>query len=327
MSQDGNNITLPREFHFSTFSNSEEVNFWVFVVVLMMYLLIVLGNTMIATLICLIYQLHTPMYFFLCNLAVQDILYASTTMPKLMAITATGNTDISFQGCITQIFVFDFCIITEFFLLVAMAFDRYVAIGIPLHYLLIMRRIVCVVMASTCWVIGGFNSLLFTLLISKLSFCSSKEIDHFFCDPKALLKLSCSDTTIIMSTVFAEGVFFGFLPCLIVMSYASIISTIVKIQTSEGRRKAFSRCSSHLTIVIIFFGTSIGLYLKPQLDNSLECDKFLSLLYVALVPILNPLVYTLRNKQVLMSVTQIINKKSTAVKQKSKMALNLRYPD
>ncbi|OCT86467.1 hypothetical protein XELAEV_18020150mg [Xenopus laevis] len=322
MSQDGN-ITLQKEFYFLAFSRLEEVNFWVFVVVVIMYLIIVLGNTMIATLICLVYQLHTPMYFFLCNLAIQDILYASTTMPKLMAITATGNMDISFHGCITQIFVFDFCIITEFFLLVTMAFDRYVAICIPLHYSLIMKRSVCATMASTCWMIGGLNSLLFTLLISKLSFCGSKEIDHFFCDPKSLLKLSCSDTTVIMSTVFAEGVFFGFLPCLIVMSYAAIISTIFKIQTFEGRRKAFSRCSSHLTIVIIFFGTTIGLYLKPEPENSVECDKFMSLLYVALVPILNPLVYTLRNKQVLMSVTQIIKKKTATVKPKSRKTTNL----
>ncbi|KAG8441171.1 hypothetical protein GDO86_006784 [Hymenochirus boettgeri] len=305
--EENESVTL-HKFTLVAFSRVTYINISIFIGILIMYLLVVLGNLAIATLICLVYKLHTPMYFFLCNLAVQDIVYVSTTMPKLMDIIATGDNGISFAGCITQIFVFDFCVLTEFYLLVTMAYDRYVAICLPLRYSLIMEKRACALMALASWVAGAINSMLFTLLISNLSFCKLREINHFFCDPESLMKLSCSDTTTILNIVFVEGIVFCFLLSIILTSYAFIISTILKIQTSAGKQKAFSRCSSHLTTVILFFGTAISLYLKPEAEYSPELDKLLSLLYVVLVPLLNPIVYSFRNKQVWMSAKEFFDK-------------------
>ncbi|KAM4749144.1 olfactory receptor 5V1-like [Rhinophrynus dorsalis] len=255
---------------------------------------------MITTLVCLVSHLHTPMYFFLCNLSIQDIVYVSAILPKLMDITLTGDTSISFPSCATQLFVFMFCVGTEYLLLTSMAYDRYVAICIPLHYSLIMNKRICTLTASASWIIGALHSLMHTVLISKMSFCSFQEINHFFCDLKTLLKLSCSDVTIIKALILMSAVVLGFLPFLLTLtSYVFIISTILKIRTTAGRLKTFSSCSSHLTIVLLFFGTAISLYIKPESEQSQEQDKLLSLVYVALIPMLNPLVYSLRNKQVL----------------------------
>ncbi|OCT86469.1 hypothetical protein XELAEV_18020153mg [Xenopus laevis] len=266
----------------------------------------ILGNIIIIVLICLVPQLHTPMYFYLGNLSVQDILYISSILPKLMSITITGDTSISHPECIAQVFVFVFCVCTEFMILTSMAYDRYVAICVPLHYSQIMNKKLCIIFATVSWFIGVLKSSLYSFLMSQLSFCHSKEINHFFCDVKTLLKLSCNDPTNIETIISVDGVFLGFLPFLLITtSYALIISTVLKIQTSSGRFKAFSSCFSHLIVVILFFGTAISLYLKPESKYSQEKDKLLSLLYVALVPMLNPLVYSLRNKQVFLAFKKI----------------------
>ncbi|KAM4749146.1 olfactory receptor 13F1-like [Rhinophrynus dorsalis] len=271
-----------------------------FIVILLMYLMVIVGNMMITTLVCLVSQLHTPMYFFLCNLSIQDIVYVSAILPKLMAITVTGDTRISFLGCATQLFLFIFCVTTEYLLLTFMAYDRYVAICFPLHYSLIMNKLICILTAAASWMIGALHSLIHSVLISKLSFCSFYEINHFFCDLKTVLKLSCSDITVIKALILMSTVLLGFLPFLLILtSYVFIISTILKIRTTAGRLKTFSSCSSHITIVLLFFGTAISLYTKPEYEQSQEHDKLLSLVYVALVPMLNPVVYSLRNKQVL----------------------------
>ncbi|KAM4749131.1 olfactory receptor 5AR1-like [Rhinophrynus dorsalis] len=276
--------------------------------ILLMYLLATIGNMMITALVCLLSKLHTPMYFFLCNLSVQDIVYVSAILPKLMNITVTGDTNISFQGCLIQIFIFATCVTTEFLLLTAMAYDRYVAICIPFHYSLIMNKRVCAIMASVSWIISTFSSSAYSFLISNLSFCNSEEINHFFCDVESVLKISCSDSTIIKNMIFLDCFVLGFFPFLLILtSYVFIIFTILKIRTSEGRLKTFSSCSSHLTVVILFFGTSVSLYIKPESIYSQEQDKMISLLYVALVPLLNPLVYSLRNKQVLDGIRRILN--------------------
>ncbi|KAM4749145.1 olfactory receptor 13F1-like [Rhinophrynus dorsalis] len=299
MNQTADN-TLQRKFHLLAFSRDTVVQVGLFIGVLLMYLLATLGNMMITALVCLESHLHTPMYFFLCNLSVQDIVYVSAILPKLMDITITGDTSISYPGCITQLFVFGFCVGTEYLLLIFMAFDRYAAICIPLRYSLIMNKCVCFLMASASWIIGVVNSLSYALLISNLSFCNVQEINHFFCDIRTVIKLSCSETPVIKFMILVDLVVMGFLPFLLILtSYAFIISTILKIRTTSGRLKTFSSCSSHVTIVLLFFGTSLSLYTKPESENSQEQDKVLSLLYVALVPMLNPLVYSLRNKEVL----------------------------
>ncbi|KAM4642054.1 olfactory receptor 13F1-like [Discoglossus pictus] len=265
-----------------------------------MYLLSVLGNLIIISLIGLVSQLHTPMYFFLSNLSALDIIYVSTLLPKLLAMTVEGNTRISFSGCITQISLFGLCIDTEFILLTTMAYDRYVAICIPLRYYLIMNTRKCLLLITSSWVFGLLNSLIYSLLVSRLTFCKTNYINSFFCDGMIMLKLSCSDTIPFKAFLPVEAVLLGLFPFMLILtSYISIISTILKMKTSTGRLKMFSSCSSHLTVVIMFYGSSLILNLKPKSELSQEQDKLLSILYIGVVPMLNPLVYSLRNKEVM----------------------------
>ncbi|XP_053325643.1 olfactory receptor 5V1-like [Spea bombifrons] len=305
------NCTEQKEFHLLVFSESDKVQFVLFTGILLMFLLAVFGNLLIMILICLVPQLHTAMYFFLCNLSIQDIIYVSAILPKFLVVTMTGDTAISFPGCMTQMFLFTFCVGTEFFLLTSMAYDRYVAICVPLRYSIIMNNNVCILLAIVSWMMSIFNSLTYCLLISKLKFCS-RGVNHFYCDLKTILKLSTSDTMNIHIAVLVVCVVLGFFPfMMIIMSYICIISTILNIQTSAGRTKAFSSCSSHLTVVFLFYGTSLTFYLKPQSVHAQEQDKLLSLLYTAVVPMLNPLVYSLRNKEVLRALRILTEKYST----------------
>ncbi|KAG8441179.1 hypothetical protein GDO86_006792 [Hymenochirus boettgeri] len=284
------------EFHISSFKINGVV---LFAGVLLIYLSSVFGNVTITILVCLVSKLHTPMYFFLCNLAVQDIVFVSSTLPKLMVVTFTGDTSISFNGCITQMFMFILCVTAEFFLLTFMAYDRYVAICRPLCYFLIMTQRVCILFASLSWIFGAVYSLVYSLLIHNLSFCNVNDINHFYCDLKAVLRESCDDVTYIKDSFPVVSVFLGILPfVLILISYGFIIRTILKIHSTAGRAKTFSSCSSHLIIVIIFCGTLISMYVKPDSQDNQELEKVMSLLYTAVVPMLNPLIYSLRNKDV-----------------------------
>ncbi|XP_053575408.1 olfactory receptor 5V1-like [Bombina bombina] len=302
------NTTLKIEFHLQAFTSYADIWLLIFIIIILMYLVAAFGNIIIILLVCLVQQLHTPMYFFLCNLAAQDILQVSSILPRLLVITMTGDTSISFLGCITQMFMFAMCACTDFLLLTSMAYDRYVAICVPLHYSLIMNKRACALLSTTSWCIGILNSLMQSLLVTTLTFKSSQQVNHYFCELKTLIERSSSDTTGISTFISVECVFLGFLPFLLITaSYVCIISTILKIQTSTGRVKAFSKCSSHLTIVIIFCGTAVSLYIKPGSQHSEEEDKLLSLLYVAVVPMLNPLVYSLRNKDVLKALNKISN--------------------
>ncbi|XP_053545654.1 olfactory receptor 1496-like [Bombina bombina] len=302
------NQTSLREFHLKTFSISKKTSPLVFTGVLVLYLLAVLGNLVIIALVCLVSQLQTPMYFFLSSLSVQDIIYISTILPKLLAITITGDTSISFSGCIIQVFVFILCIDAEFFLLTSMAYDRYVAICIPLRYSLIMNKNVCALLIAVCWVISFLNSFFLCLILSHLAYCKEQEINNFFCDSTILLTITCSDITYIFTLYMPiEFMLLGCFPfVLIIVSYICIIFTILKIRTSSGRLKTFSSCSSHLTVVILFYGTSLGLNMKPKSENSLEIDKLLSMLYIGVVPLVNPLVYSLRNKEVLQAMKSLL---------------------
>ncbi|KAE8619126.1 hypothetical protein XENTR_v10009613, partial [Xenopus tropicalis] len=272
------NGTLPIEFHLLAFSKYESAYLAFFLVVLLIYLISLCGNIIITAV---------------------DLLCVSAILPKLLAITVTKDTTISFAGCIVQGFVFGSCILAEFFLLTSMAYDRYVAICNPLQYPLIVTKSICVLLASTSWLIAIFNSFIFAWLVSNLLFYSSQEVNHFFCEMKSVLVHSRSDTETIRVAIFWESLILGFIPfILILISYLYIISAILNIHTSAGRLKIFSSCSSHLTIVVLFCGTTISFYVSPETENSQEQKKFLSLLYTALVPMLNPLVYSLRNQDV-----------------------------
>ncbi|XP_068129630.1 olfactory receptor 5AR1-like [Hyperolius riggenbachi] len=255
--------------------------------------------------------LHTPMYFFLCNLSSADITYVSVTLPKLMSILLTQDHSITFYGCMAQLYFFLLCAQADVFILTSMAYDRYVAICKPLQYSLIMNKSVCIIMAAFSWLTGALNALPHTMIASSLSYCYSNKIDHFFCDPKTLNKLSASNFTNwdLLSTV--ESVFIGFMSFLLIVisyvttAYVYIIVSILKIQTSKGRHKAFSSCTSHLITVLLFYGPIIFIYIKPTNNRSSENDKLLSIIYIAIVPLLNPLVYSLRNKDVLAATAKI----------------------
>ncbi|KAM4675830.1 olfactory receptor 2T29-like [Discoglossus pictus] len=242
------------------------------------------------------------MYFFLCNLSVLDILYISSTLPKLLFISYTGNNRTSFAECITQLYFFLFFADTESFLLTSMAFDRYVAICMPLHYSMIMNKNSCGLLAFTAWFMGAVNAWILTRFVIELSFCGLNEINNFFCDLKALLTISCSDTSYLRHFIFVDGTCIGAIPLFLTLaSYVCIISTVFKIRTSDGRFKAFSSCTSHLTAVILYYGSALCLYMR----SSPEQDKYLSLLFVTLVPVFNPLVYSLRNKDILGAMKKV----------------------
>ncbi|KAM8930734.1 olfactory receptor 2M5-like [Pelodytes ibericus] len=247
------------------------------------------------------------MYFFLCNLSFQDIVYVSTTLPNFLSVKVTGKNNISFIGCATQMFLFALSLTTETFLLSSMAYDRYVAICMPLHYVRKMSKNICTVMATASRLIGAFNALTLSFMVFKLEFCHSKDIDHFYCDMKTMIKLSSGDTKLIQSLLFVACAVLGFFPvALILASYTCIVSTIMKMRTTTKQAKVFSSCSSHLIVVFLFYGPSLGFYARPESVDSVERDKLLSLLYTAVIPMLNPLVYSLRNQDVLKAMKKTL---------------------
>uniref|UniRef100_A0A803JCH5 Olfactory receptor n=1 Tax=Xenopus tropicalis TaxID=8364 RepID=A0A803JCH5_XENTR len=277
------------------FSDTPELQISLFVLFLGIYLIILLGNLIIFLVISCNPHLHTPMYIFLQNLSLIDISFSSNILPNLLHILLTQQNNISFLGCMTQMYVFVALAASEYFLLTAMAYDRYVAICDPLHYIARMSR-------KHSLTVGFGESVSPIVLISKLSYCASHLINHFFCDSIPLLKLSCSSTFSVELVIYIEGTLLVFNAFLLTLtSYIFIISAILKIQTSEGRQKAFSTCASHLACVITLYGTALSLYVRPTTSYSLKRDKYFSLLYIALGPVLNPLIYTLKNREILSS--------------------------
>ncbi|XP_073413315.1 olfactory receptor 5AR1-like [Dendrobates tinctorius] len=293
------NANSAHEFYIVAFSMSSVGQLVLFLGIMIIYLLTFLGN---ASIVCLVYfttKLHTPMYFFLCNLAVVDITSSSTCIPKLLTITFTQDHRISFDWCMTQMFFFLLCANGEIFMLTSMAFDRYVAICKPLQYHLIMRKNVYIVMAASAWMVGTLNSISHVVLTSILEFCNSHEINNFFCDLNSVIALSSADITSRKVFMFFETVIISFVQFLLtIISYIFIFSAIFKIRSSARRMKAFSSCTSHLITVILFYGPLMFLYMKPESEESMEQDMLLSMLYIVAVPMLNPLVYSLRNKEV-----------------------------
>ncbi|XP_044132826.1 olfactory receptor 8D1-like [Bufo gargarizans] len=303
------NYSVRQEFYLCAFTRYGNLQLFIFIAILSMYLLCVIGNIFITAIVCLSPQLHTPMYYFLCNLTVLDIIYVSVILPKLMVVTITDDIKISYPECFAQVFFYVFCIGTEFFILASMAYDRYMAICAPLHYMLSMNPKTCATLSVSSLSLGVLNAMMYPLLISKLSFSNSREINHFFCHMKSILKLCPMETVKIDLLITVDGIALGFSTFLLILiSYIFIISTILKIQTSSGRFKAFSSCSSHLTVVLLFCLTSLTLNMKPENEWSQEQDKIISMLYIAVVPLLNPIVYSLRNKEVQKATKNILFK-------------------
>ncbi|XP_029441695.1 olfactory receptor 1019-like [Rhinatrema bivittatum] len=293
------NLTTATDFIILGFPEYPRLQIPFFLLFLMIYLIILMGNLTIIAVTYLDPHLHTPMYFFLCNLSFLDISSTSVTLPKLLDILLRKGQHISAVGCFTQMYFFISSLCVEHVLLTVMAYDRYVAICHPLRYAAIMNPKVCVLMVAGTWIFGFLEILAHTVLISRFYFCGSNEINHFFCDLSALLKLSCTSTFTVESMIFIVGIFIA-IPCLIstLTSYIYIISSILRIRSTEGRRKAFSTCSSHLTVVILFYGSVIGLYLRPSSMQSMNQNKIIAVLYNVLIPMFNPLIYSLNNKAV-----------------------------
>ncbi|XP_075415330.1 olfactory receptor 1E5-like [Tenrec ecaudatus] len=278
---------------------------------LVMYLTTVLGNLTIIILIRLDSHLHTPMYLFLSNLSFSDFCFSSVTIPKLLQNMQNQMPSIPYGGCLTQMYFFLLFADLESFLLVAMAYDRYVAICFPLHYTTIMSPQLCLSLMALSWGLTTFISLLHTLLMARLSFCADNVIPHFFCDMSALLKLACSDIQINEMVIFILGGLVIVVPFLLIFSsYVRIVSSILKVPSARGIRKAFSTCGSHLSVVSLFYGTIIGLYLCPSADNSTVKETVMAVMYTVVTPMLNPFIYSLRNQDIKGALGRVFSKRA-----------------
>ncbi|KAM4702767.1 olfactory receptor 1L4-like [Rhinophrynus dorsalis] len=278
------------------FSDLPQLHYPLLVSFYLLYILTVTGNLLIIALVIFNTSLQSPMYFFLCNLAFLDVCYTSVTLPTLIFMHSKKDKTIYFIPCILQQYFYISFVVSEYFLLAAMAYDRYVAICKPLHYSVIMSRNICILLAKGCWLIGFINSWVPVSFSSHFNFCRSRIINHFFCDLTALLKLACHKVSDVQAVIFTESIILGLLPFLFTLtSYVKIISTIFSINSESGKCKAFSTCASHITVVILFYGTMIGVYMRPTSLYRPSQDKFFALLYTAVIPLLNPIIYTLRN--------------------------------
>ncbi|XP_063797996.1 olfactory receptor 1E5-like [Pseudophryne corroboree] len=293
------NSSRPTEFLLVGLSDLIKQHTLLFVVFMAMYLLNILGNATIIFLVRVDSHLNTPMYFFLANLSLVDIFYSSTIVPKMLVNIMSEDKSISLAECILQLYFFLFFACTECLLLAVMAYDRFVAICNPLHYMVIISRRVCVLLVVGSWLTACLHSLLHSTMASMLNFCGINIIRHFFCDMAPLLQLACSDTSLNKVLIYTEGGLPVLIPFVIVVySYARIISSVLKIRSTEGRYKAFSTCSSHLAVVILFYGTIAFMYLRPSSSYSVHYDRIVSVIYTVVAPMLNPFIYSLRNKDV-----------------------------
>ncbi|XP_053217734.1 olfactory receptor 13G1-like isoform X1 [Podarcis raffonei] len=280
-------------------SEHPKLQIFLFILFLSIYIVALIGNAAIIAAIFSYPKLHTPMYFFLFHLAVVDIVCISTIIPKMLTNIATFSKRISYSGCIAQLYSFTWCLGAEMVLFTVMAYDRYVAICHPLRYSIMMNKTVCVALSTVVILIAITNSWVHTGLIMRLTFCGPNGINHFFCEIPPLLALSCSPVRINEVWVFTADIFLAMGDFLITcLSYCFIVKAILNIRTSEGKKKAFSTCSSHLIVVSLYYSTVIYTYIRPASSYSFERDKVVAALYTLVTPTLNPIVYTLRNKDV-----------------------------
>ncbi|KAM5329777.1 olfactory receptor 1J2-like [Glossophaga mutica] len=281
----------------------------VFALFLGMYLTTVLGNLLIILLIRLDSRLHTPMYFFLSHLAFTDISFSSVTVPKMFMDMHAKYKSIPYAGCISQMYFFIFFTDLESFLITSMAYDRYVAICHPLHYATIMKEELCALLVAVSWILSCASALSHTLLLAQLSFCADNTVPHFFCDLGALLKLSCSDTFLNELVMFTVGVVVITVPFIcILVSYGYIGATILRVPSAKGVYKALSTCGSHLSVVSLYYGAIFGQYLFPTLSSFIDKDIIVALMYTVVTPMLNPFIYSLRNRDMKQAFRKLFSK-------------------
>lgn len=303
------NISEVTEFILVGLTDTVKLQLPLFIIFTLIYFTTLIGNLGMIVLILLDSQLHTPMYFFLSNLSLVDCVYASAVTPKVMLGFLTGDKIMSYNACATQMFFFAAFATTESFLLASMAFDRHTAVCKPLHYTTTMTSTMCILLVTGSYISGLLQSSIHVSLTFRLSFCHSNVVNHFFCDIPPVLAISCSDihtNEIVLFTLASFNVIFTLL--IILNSYLFISVAILRMNSAEGQRKAFSTCTSHLTAVSIFYGTIIFMYLQPSSDHSMDTDKIASVFYTMVIPMLNPLVYSLRNKEVKSAFTKIMGK-------------------
>uniref|UniRef100_A0A8D1RFA4 Olfactory receptor n=1 Tax=Sus scrofa TaxID=9823 RepID=A0A8D1RFA4_PIG len=301
------NCTRFTEFTFLGLSSRQDVQQGLFVLFLLVYGITVVANLGMILLIQMDPRLHTPMYYFLSNLSFCDVCYSSSVSPKMLADFLSEQKRIPYNLCAVQMYLFGTFADVECLMLAVMAYDRYVAICNPLLYTVAMSRRVCTQLVATAYIVGLVDSAIHTCCTFRLSFCNSNIIEHFFCDIPPLLALSCSDTSI------NEIVMFTFIGCVVgcsivtvLLSYSYILTTILRMNSAEGRRKAFSTCASHLTAVAVFHGTLLFMYFRPSSSYSMDTDKIASIFYTVVIPMLNPLIYSLRNKDVKDAMKKVI---------------------
>ncbi|KAM7140654.1 olfactory receptor 7E178-like [Molossus nigricans] len=301
------NRTGYSEFLLLGLSDDPEMQPLLFAVFLSMYLVIMLGNLLIILAVISDSHLHTPMYFFLCNLSLADISFSTTTVPKMLVNLQTYSKSITYADCLTQVTFFIFFGCLDCLLLAVMAYDRLVAICQPLHYLVIMNPHTCGLLVLLSFFFSFLDSQLHYLMVSQLTFCEDVEIPHFFCDPSQLLNLACSDTSTNNILIYFAGVLFGGVPLSgILFSYYKIVSSIVRVPSSVSKYKAFSTCGSHLSVVCLFYGTALVVYLSSAVSSSLRKDAVASVMYTVVTPMLNPFIYSLRNRDIKSALRRMI---------------------
>ncbi|XP_055971463.1 olfactory receptor 6C2-like [Sorex fumeus] len=303
------NRTAVTTFILLGLTDDPQLQIILFIFLFITYMLSVTGNLIIIALTLVDSHLKTPMYFFLRNFSFLEVSFTTVCIPKFLYSLSTGDNTISYNACASQLFFVFLFGATEFFLLAAMSYDRYVAICKPLHYMTIMNNRVCTILVSTCWV-SGLLVILPPLSIGlELEFCDSDLVDHFSCDASPVIKISCSDTWLIEQMVIIVAIFALIITLLcVILSYACIIRTILKFPSVQQKKKAFSTCSSHMIVVSISYGSCIFMYIKPSAKEQVAINKGVSLLTSSVAPLLNPFIYTLRNKQVKQAFNDFIKR-------------------
>ncbi|XP_006886676.1 PREDICTED: olfactory receptor 2A12-like [Elephantulus edwardii] len=296
---DKENHSYVSEFILLGFSSEPQVRMSLFTFFLLVYLTTLVGNGLIITLIYLDSHLHTPMYFFLSILSLVDMSYVTTTVPQMLVNMLCPRRTISWGACVAQMFIFLVLGIAECVLYAIMAYDRYVAVCFPLHYTLRMNHSTCIRMVIICWSISITGALIYTVFTMHLPYCGPYKINHFFCEVPAVLKLACTDTSFNDHLDFILGFILLLVPLsLILASYVRIFASILRIRSAQGRFKSFSTCASHITVVIMFYGPAMMMYMRPGSWYDPERDKKLALFYNVVSAFLNPIIYSLRNKDV-----------------------------
>ncbi|XP_042329608.1 olfactory receptor 5B21-like [Sceloporus undulatus] len=302
------NQTIITELILHGFGDLQDAQAVLFLSLLLIYILTMTGNILIIGLVVANNNLHTPMYFFLANLSCLEIFYTSTILPKVL-VTLRGNGAISIPGCIAQFYFFAALAVTECGLLAMMSYDRYVAICKPLYYATLMTEKLCIFMAVASWMNGFLSMSVMMYLMIRLTFCGPVEIEHFFCDLTPVARISCSESQNFELLGFIFSTIFTLPPFLMTLtSYMFIITTILKIPSATGRKKAFSTCSSHLVVVTIYYGTLIIVYVLPNTESMRKLNKVFSVFYTILTPLVNPLIYSLRNREVKKTLGKFVGK-------------------